>query len=404
MAIFEIGFAAGRNGSAHGAGWLRQRDGVRQGCQGFAAVLIGGLSLAEVVVLIVGYRNAQDIRGCLRALAQSQARPTFDVYIAENGGAEGMEALTAMLDAGDPAWARADDAAPPVSPDRGSGLRAYRLAGREERTGAVYVAQSSENLGYAGGVNVWLRPLLAADGWSAAWILNPDTQARPDSLAELAAYSSSRKKGMVGSLIVSDDNPDVVMMRGMEWRKWTGRCIAVGRRESASVVPDSAAVEARLTAPSGASMYVTRRLIERIGLMYDPYFLYSEDLEWGDRARKLGELGYAHRSVVPHKYGTTIGSATYAHRSPLSAYMMARNAILFTRRNYPATLPFAFAMQLIQAARCLTTGRDGNFGFVIRGLRDGCLGRTGRPDPMPTSPGADLRSKTGNATTGSLSA
>ncbi len=345
--------------------------------------------MAEVVILIVGYRNAEDIGDCLRALARSDPRPTFDVYIAENGGAAGMDALIALLDAGDPAWTKADNAAPPVAPDHGSRLRNYRLAGREDCTGYVHVAESSENFGYAGGVNVWLRPLLADHGWNAAWILNPDTKARPDSLAELAAYSSSRNKGMVGSLIVRDDDPDVVMMRGLAWRKWTGRCIAVGRRQSASIRPDIAAIEATLTSPSGASLYVTRALIDRIGLMYDPYFLYCEDLEWGDRAKRLGEVGYAHNSVVAHKYGTTIGSSQRrAARSALSVYMTARNAVLFTRRNYPAMLAPTVAMQVIQAARLLAVGAPRNFGFALRGIFDGCLGKTGRPDPMPTSPAA----------------
>jgi GT2 family glycosyltransferase len=354
--------------------------------------------LAEVVILIVGYRNAEDIGDCLRALARSNLRPTFDVYIAENGGAAGMDGLTAMLDAGDPAWTKADGAAPLVAPDHGSGLRSYRLAGREDRSGYVHVAESSENFGYAGGVNVWLRPLLADHSWNAAWILNPDTRARPDSLAQLAAYSSRRNKGMVGSLIVRDDDPDVVMMRGLAWRKWTGRCIAVGRRQSASVKPDVAAIEAILTSPSGASLYVTRALIDRIGLMYDPYFLYCEDLEWGDRAKRLGEVGYAHDSVVAHKYGTTIGSSQRrAERSALSVYMTARNTVLFARRNYPAMMAPAIAMQLIQGARLLAAGAPRNFGFALRGILDGCLGKTGRPDPMPISPTAAADPNAGRA-------
>ncbi len=361
--------------------------------------------MAEVVVLIVGYRNAGDIRDCLRGLARMDPRPTFDVFIAENGGAAAMDALTAMLDAGDPAWTPADKAAPPVAPDHGSGVRNYRLAGRADGAGFIHVAESSENFGYAGGVNVWLRPLLTADGWNAAWILNPDTDPRLDSLAALANYSASRKKGMVGSLIVRDDDPDVIAMRGLRWRKWTGRCIAVGRRESASVKPDVSAIEAGLTSPSGASLYVTRALIERIGLMHDPYFLYFEDLEWGDRARRLGELGYAHKSVVVHKCGATIGSSQdRAGRSPLAVYMTARNAILFTRRNYPAMLASALAMQLIQAARFLAAGATGNFAFALRGALDGCLGRTGRPDPMPASPKAGAESKAANAAAPSLSA
>jgi N-acetylglucosaminyl-diphospho-decaprenol L-rhamnosyltransferase len=264
--------------------------------------------LAKIIILIVGYRNAGDIRNCLRALAALIERPTFDVFIAENGGAAGMDALVAMLDAGDPAWAPADDVDPTVFPDHGLRRRGYRLARPAETSSIIHVAEMKENLGYAGGVNAWLRPLMKADGWTAAWVLNPDTVPRADALAQLADYSASLKKGMVASLIVSDDDPSVVAQRGLAWRKWIGRCEAVGRNEKASVEPDTSAVEADLTAPSGASLYVTKALIERIGLMYDPYFLYFEDLEWGDRAKRLGELGHAHKSVVAHKQGTTIGS------------------------------------------------------------------------------------------------
>jgi hypothetical protein len=42
-------------------------------------------------------------------------------------------------------------------------------------------------------------------------------------------------------------------------------------------------------------------------------------------------------------------------------------------------------MLLIQSARFLAAGAFGNFGFAIRGIADGCLGKTGRPDPMPAN-------------------
>ncbi len=343
--------------------------------------------MAEIVVLIVGYRNADDIQNCLRALSALTEQPTFDVFIAENGGTAGMDALVDRLDGGDAPWARADDAAPPASPEHGLRRRAYRLARKGGTSSFIHVAEMTENLGYAGGVNAWLRPLMKADGWTGAWVLNPDTEPRADALAQLVDYSASRKKGMVGSLIVSHEDPSTVAMRGLAWRKWVGRSFAVGRTEKASMEPDASAIEAQLTSPSGASVYVTKALIERIGLMHDPYFLYFEDMEWGDRAKKLGELGYAHKSVVAHKMGTTIGSASSrTARSSLSVYLSARNAILFTARNHPAFLPPTLAMQLIQSARYLAAGAFGNFGFAVRGIADGCLGRTGRPDPMPTSP------------------
>jgi N-acetylglucosaminyl-diphospho-decaprenol L-rhamnosyltransferase len=342
--------------------------------------------LNEIAIMIVGYRNPADIQQCLTSLSGMIERPAFDVFIAENGGEVGMDALLSMLDAGDFARAPAEEA-PPVSPDHGLRRRSYRLNRLGKTQSFVHVAEMSENLGYAGGVNAWLRPLMKIDGWTGIWILNPDTEPRPDALARLVEHSSINKKGMVGSLIVSHDDPTIVAARGLAWRKWLGKSIAVGRNEKVSSQPDLSAIEASLTSASGASLYATRDLIERIGLMYDPYFLYCEDMEWGERAKKLGELGYAHQSLVAHKLGTTIGSSSSrVDQSALSVYLGARNSILFTVRNHPAFLAQTLAMQLFQAMRYLFQGAFWNFGFAVRGIVDGCLGKTGRPDFMSASP------------------
>ena len=50
----------------------------------------------HVVVAIVGYRNAGDIVGCLRALSAS-THSDFEVVICENGGADAFRALTAAV-------------------------------------------------------------------------------------------------------------------------------------------------------------------------------------------------------------------------------------------------------------------------------------------------------------------
>jgi N-acetylglucosaminyl-diphospho-decaprenol L-rhamnosyltransferase len=46
-----------------------------------------------VVVIIVGFRNAADIVGCLRSLSLATTEPPFEVFIAENGGAAASDAL-----------------------------------------------------------------------------------------------------------------------------------------------------------------------------------------------------------------------------------------------------------------------------------------------------------------------
>ena len=64
------------------------------------------------------------------------------------------------------------------------------------------VGLASENLGFPGGVNSWIRPLLAEPGWNGVWILNPDTWPQPDALAELVNFAAKRGKGMVSSRIM----------------------------------------------------------------------------------------------------------------------------------------------------------------------------------------------------------
>ncbi len=338
--------------------------------------------MASVVVLIVGYRNPGDIADCLRALAAADAEPSFNVFIAENGGAAGMDALTAHLDAGDPAWRKADAASAPTRPPNSRRSRNYGLVRPDGVDGAsVHVAEMDENLGYAGGVNAWLRPLLALPGWDAVWVLNPDTQPDAHALAELALYSRRHDKGMVGSCIIRTDQMDRVFTRGLQWNKVASRAEAIDRGAELAVEPDAATVETRLSGPSGASIYVTRRLVETIGLMDERYFLYNEDLEWGERARRLGMLGYAHKSRVPHKCGTTLGSAPGRRaRSRLSVFLNIRNTILYVKANRPLWLPWTVLMQLAYIATYGVAGAFANMAVGFEGLAAGLKGEVGRPD------------------------
>ncbi len=337
--------------------------------------------MAPVLVVIVGYRNAGDIAECLRALAASAPDPGFEVFIAENGGAAGMDALTARLDAGDAAW-RSDGPSPPGSARSARRGRDYALVRPDGGPGApVHVAELTENMGYAGGINAWLQPLLAAPGWEAVWILNPDTLPEPDALAELEAYARTHGKGMVGSCIIRTDAPDRVFTRGLAWNGVACRPEAIGRGVELSVEPDPKDIEDRLVSPSGASIYVTRKVIDAIGLMDERYFLYFEDLEWGERARRLGAVGYAHRSRVPHKCGTTIGgTAGRAGRSRLSVYLNARNLILYERSKHPLRLPWAIVTHTAFLAIYGAVGAFGNMWAGFRGLIAGVKGESGRPD------------------------
>jgi N-acetylglucosaminyl-diphospho-decaprenol L-rhamnosyltransferase len=336
-------------------------------------------TLTAIPVVIVAYGNAPDVVACLTALCHARSKPGFEIFICENGGAQAYAALMAAATAENgPCRDIGDDNVldTPL-------LEARRLLSlKTEAPGTlVHIGRATENLGYAGGVNAWLRPLMAVPDWPAAWILNPDTQPAPDALQELAAYAERWGKGMVGSRLIPTAEPDFVHSRGLHWCKGRAVARAVDLRSPRDFEPDPQSVDARLDAPSGASLYVTRGCMERIGLMDERYFLFFEDLEWGMRARPQFGVGYAHRSIVVHAGGTTIGSSTRtAQQSPLSVYLEYRNSILFVRDKFPAWLLWTI---MVQFSRIVVKSRAypiGSFKAAFRGIVDGVRGESGRPN------------------------
>ena len=249
------------------------------------------------------------------------------------------------------------------------------------RASNVLVGCAVDNLGYAGGINAWLRELVRIDGWKGAWILNPDTEPASGALAALVNRAEVGGKGMVGSTILEAGRDDVVRFRGgLHWQRFAARSVAIGLAEHISTPFDLAAVENAMDSPSGASMYVTRRCIETIGLMDESYFLFFEDLDWGVRAKAAG-LGYASGSIVAHKRGTTTGSAkTLAAMPRLSVYLQHRNGIHFVRRHFPWTLPARIVTSVFYALRFLIGRAPGNFLTALRGVLAGLKGEKGRPD------------------------
>jgi N-acetylglucosaminyl-diphospho-decaprenol L-rhamnosyltransferase len=334
----------------------------------------------DVAVVVVSYARPEDVAACVGALRRLRPAPTFEVFVAENGGAGAFDRLTDALsrDAGCSAVSAGGSLPSPPQALRVASFAALRDDGSPGLR--IHLAEMAENLGYAGGINAWLRPLLAVPCWRGAWILNPDTEPEPDALTELAAYAARENKGLVGSRLVQKTDRTVVQTRGLAWSRLRGTVSAIGRA-TAGVEPSASSIEALLDAPSGASMYATRALIDSIGLMSDHYFLYGEDLEWGVRAKRHGHsVGYADASVVPHEGGSTIGSARRRRdRSRLSVYLDLRNRLILAREQHWPWLPWTLVMALAEIGVIACAGPWTNAAAALHGFFAGLVGETGRP-------------------------
>lgn len=170
---------------------------------------------------------------------------------------------------------------------------------------------SPHNGGYSAGNNLGIHHALQ-EGCEMIWLLNNDTQPDPDALTHLVVQAI-KTKGLVGSVC---RYPDGTYQRVGTRLKWLTGSIK-GYPETS--LKDEMAVD-NLT---GASLLIPKTVIDQIGLLPEPYFLYFEDGEYSLRAQKAGfQTTVSIQSVVYHKEGATTGS-----QNALVEYCYHRNRL-----------------------------------------------------------------------------
>jgi len=330
-------------------------------------------------VIIVAYRNDIDITECIEAISDQAGSGELGVFVVENGGPAAFDALAkALVAPGGPCLEAASSKLANLASPGGCHLRCVELVARRGDW-PVAAVEAPENLGYGGGVNSWLERLMPYPQWDGFWILNPDTIPEPMALSALKAACVMPSCGMAGSTIVDFKCRDKVHLRGLVWRRWRGGSVAVDRGKHISDPAAPGGAKA-IDSPSGSSMYVTRACIDQIGYPREDYFLYFEDLEWGMRAKSAGLLTRADDSIVPHKYGTTLGSAaSRKERSRLAVFLEARNGLLFVWRTDPGAIVWTIARTLLRACEYLLVGSVRNAMATLAGMKAFFRGETGRP-------------------------
>lgn len=241
----------------------------------------------SILVAIVNYRTAPLAVACLASLVgEVAANPGTRVTVVDNASGDGSAAEIAA---------------------------AISANGWEDWAALV---ESPVNGGFAAGVNVALRPALAAGDADLFWLLNPDTEVRPGALAALAGFLRARPKvGIAGSALdLADGTPWPYAFRfptivsefehGLRLGPVTrllGRHVGLRRM----------GVEAaRVDWVSGASMMVRREVIEAVGLFDEDYFLYFEETDFCRAADRAGwECWYVPEARVMHIAGQSTGLA-----------------------------------------------------------------------------------------------
>ncbi len=188
----------------------------------------------------------------------------------------------------------------------------------------IILIKSPENLGFAGGNNLGIEK----SNGDYLLFINNDTEVPKGFLEPLVEfYQSHPDAGMISPKIRYHHTPEMIQYAGYsEINRYTLRNYSIGFRE---IDHGQYNTDHPTAFGHGAAMMVSRKVIEKVGMMPNVYFLYYEELDWGWKIRKAGYQNYyVGNSMIFHKESISTGK-----NSPLKTYYMARNRILFTRRN-----------------------------------------------------------------------
>lgn len=176
------------------------------------------------------------------------------------------------------------------------------------------------NMGFSGGNNLAIKYALE-NNYEYILLLNNDTTVDKEFLRHLIEASIEYDAGIVtGNIYFYYDKSKLWYSAG-EYDYETGQTMMCGKKMN-SQIP----VEVNFA--TGCLLLITRRTLERCGMLSDEYFLYSEDTDFCCNALKNSEkIVWTPYSRIYHKV-----SASTKENSPFQEYYLIRNNLIITKK------------------------------------------------------------------------
>ena len=237
----------------------------------------------------------------------------------------------------------------------------------------------NSNLGFAGGNNVGIKHALENQA-DYILLLNNDTTVEPDFLTQLIKTAESDKKiGMLGPKINFYDHKDRIWFLGGKINRLLnkGTHLYYDQIDSVENLPNELFEVDYFT---GCALLIKKEVIEKIGLMWDGYFLYYEDTEWNLKAKKNGwRIIVAPKAKIYHKASRSTKEGSFSY-----IYYHARNGLYLAKRNGSFLIRFcaylnSFWILIKQIIKFIFIPKKRIWAkAVMKGIGDFYLGRTGK--------------------------
>ena len=206
-----------------------------------------------------------------------------------------------------------------------------KKTGKDSST--VIFINAESNRGFAAGNNIGIKYALIQNDFSYVWLLNNDTVIKPDALSELLKKADEHNAGITGSTLMYYHEPDKIQALG----SYVNKFFAMPR-----VILNKDDIEKKLEYIVGASFLISKKLIDKIGLLPEEYFMYYEETDYCYTAGKHNfNITVALNSIVYHKEGAAMKEKDN-NGSALADYLALRNKIIFAKKHLPKYLIFVY--------------------------------------------------------------
>lgn len=314
---------------------------------------------SKLYIVIVNYNGFSDTVECLGSLLNSTDQ-NFQIFIIDNS--EEVNEYNSLIK-----WANTEipnqittnfpDLVFPEThkPLDNIALSEHELLEQKWNNQFVFV-KAKKNNGFAAANNIGLRYLLQYhEKNSFVWLLNNDTVIDINCIKNLKnQYHQHSQEGIItlfGTPLIEYFKPETIQAIGGRYHKLTGTTSHIGKDLPIDLF--SAFDNSKIDYPIGASMITSFNFIEKVGLLNEEYFLFYEELDWMERALKLGGTVTVLPNLgVYHKHGKSTLTTRNKKKSEFIDLLSLKNRILFSRtyhKNYIWTVKgFILTMTLMK--------------------------------------------------------
>ena len=194
----------------------------------------------------------------------------------------------------------------------------------------IYVLETGENLGYAGGNNYGMRYAIN-NGADYILLLNNDVIVHPQLIKNfIEATLRVSPWAIFAAKIYYFTQPEKIWYAGARRIKSTAHFMHMGQGSVDSGNQFNALKETDYAC--GCAIFFYKGVIDKVGMFDEKFFLTYEEADFCYRAKKIGIRSY----VVPgakiwHKVSISFGG----EESALFRYFISRNKLLWAEKNLP---------------------------------------------------------------------